>query len=118
MAKTMPDKTEKIKDELDSVAKGLKELEKEIKPLFDFNNLANQLKTLRSVTSASLSQMNEGDTCMHGNSWHSECSDCNEMNTIDDVFVLVEEFPNDSELGAAVRELYREHQSDSDNTEE
>ena len=117
MAKTS-DKTEKLKNDLDSMAKGLKELETEIKPLFDFNNLAKQLKTLRTVTSASLSQMNAGETCMHGNSWNSECSDCNDMNTIDDVFLLVEEFPNDAELGYAVRKLYREHQSDSDNTEE
>ena len=117
MAK-VPDKAKKLKDNLDNMAKGLKELENEIKPLFDFNNLSKQLKTLKTVTSASLSKMDVGETCMHGNSWHSECSDCNDINTIDDVFLLVEELPNDAELGAAVRELYREIQSDSDKTGE
>ncbi len=114
----MADNTKKMKDDLNDMAKSLKNLETEIKPLFDFNDLAKQLKTLKTVTSASLSQMDAGETCMHGNSWNSECSDCNDMNTIDDIFLLVEEYPNDNELGAAVRQLYREHQADNDKTDD
>ena len=49
---------------------------------------------------------NEGETCMHGNAWHSECSDCNEMNLLDDVFELVKKYPSDADLGKMVRELY------------
>ena len=43
---------------------------------------------------------------MHGNAWHSECSDCNEMNLLDDVFELVKKYPSDADLGKMVRELY------------
>ena len=116
----MSDKTDKMKKDIKSMTDSLKKLEEEIKPLFDFNDLTKQLKSLKTVTAESMKHLkdNEGETCMHGNSWHSECSDCNDINTIDDVFLLVEEFPNDAELGAAVRQLYWEHHTDSDDTED
>ena len=39
---------------------------------------------------------NEGETCMHGNAWHSECSDCNEMNLLDDIFELIKKCHSDA----------------------
>ena len=52
---------------------------------------------------------NEGETCIHNNSWHSECMLCNSESLIDDIFSLVREYSNNSELGAKVRELYYVH---------
>ena len=67
-------------------------------------------------------RQNEGETCMHGNAWNSNCSECDEMETTDnvlfDVFELVGEYPNDAELGAKVREFYNSYTTNSDNTEE
>jgi hypothetical protein len=58
----------------------------------------------------------EGETCIHNNSWHSECMECNSESLIDDIFSLVREYSNDSELGAKVRELYYSYTAtDSDN---
>ena len=57
----------------------------------------------------------EGETCIHGNSWHSECMECNSESLIDDIFSLVGEYNNDSELGAKVRELYNSYNTNSDN---
>ena len=48
----------------------------------------------------------EGETCMHGNSWHSECSECNTNSLLDDIFKLIDEYPNDADLGKALRGLY------------
>ena len=49
---------------------------------------------------------NEGETCMHGNAWHSECSDCNEMNLLDDIFELIKKCHSDADLGRAIKGLY------------
>ena len=62
------------------------------------------------------SSTNEGETCMHGNSWHSECMECNSESLIDDIFSLVREYSNDFELGAKMRELYNSYTTtNSDN---
>ena len=109
-----------IEKELSKLEDGLSTFANELIPNLDFNNMAKDIEKLRSHTSASI-QHNiqlEGETCMHGNSWHSTCTECDEMSTMDDVFELVESTPNDAELGAKVRELYNSYTTNSDNTEE
>ena len=113
-------KTKDLKNQLSKMEESLLELQNQIEPLFDFDDLGKQIEILKKTTTKNLKKMpdNMGETCMHGNSWHSNCSECDELHTIDDIFLLVEEFPNDAELGAKVRELYNHYISDSDNTKE
>ena len=59
----------------------------------------------------------DGETCAHGNSWHSGCSECESMTELDVVFALVETFPNDAELGFKVREMYNLYNNSDDTTE-
>ena len=65
----------------------------------------------------------DGETCLHGNSWHSNCSDCDNL---DDIEVVVNEIenliktePNDKELGKKVRNFYNnwiEYNEDNSDT--
>ena len=116
----MSKNTQKLKDQLSDMEKSLLKLKDEIEPLFNFEDLGKQVELLKKTTANNLKKMpdNMGETCMHGNAWHSNCSECDESHTIDDIFLLVEEFPNDAELGAKVRELYNHHMPNSDKTEE
>ena len=118
----MKDELKDIEDELSSLGDTITELADKVEPLFDFRDIGKQIEKLKKVipTTDNIEDMKgeEGETCMHGNSWHSECSLCNSDSLIDDVFELVESTPNDAELGAKVRELYNSYTTDSDNTEE
>ena len=111
---------DKIKQDLSSLQDSLEDMVDELKPLLNLNSMEKDLAKIKSFANKSIKdkRQNEGETCMHGNSWHSNCSECDELHTIDDIFLLVEEFPNDAELGAKVRELYNHYISDSDNTKE
>ena len=96
-------------------------LENELKPLMDFNDLGKSIERLKGAVSDAKEFTNsntnttkdEGETCMHDNSWHSNCSDCEELNTIDDIFTLVENTPNDMELGKKIRQIYFCYKNDN-----
>ena len=97
------------------------ELEDKIKPILNFDKLQSTIDDLSKAFNSknnSSKDKNEGESCIHGNSWHSECSECNSDSLIDDIFELVESTPNDSELGAKIREFYNSYTNTSDNTEE
>ena len=104
---------------LEDTIKGLDEV---LKPLMNFTNLGKLTDDLKKTLDAddiiTPSTEGEGETCMHGNAWNSECADCQEIGLIDSVFDLVKAYPNDQELGQKVRELYNTFNTDSDNTEE
>ena len=66
----------------------------------------------------------DGETCMHGNSWNSNCSECDDL---DDVEVALNEMgniidnePNDTLLGKKIRDFYNSwiefNETNSDNT--
>ena len=54
----------------------------------------------------------EGETCMHGNSWHSTCSECDYLDNIEGFMKylgeMISETPNNMKLGKKVRSLYDE----------
>ena len=110
------------KDFTKSLEDSIKELDSVLKPLMDFTNIGNltdQLKQTISDTGDIKDKLtDEGETCMHGNAWNSECSDCQETGLVDTVFDLVKEYPNDQELGEKVRELYNTFYSDNDDTDD
>ena len=112
----MKDNNKEIKDDLSELNDSLSELAKKLKPLINFDEMEKQINELKDIMPNLKNK--EGETCMHGNSWHSECSLCNNNSLIDDIFELVESTPNDSELGAKMRELYNSYTNNSDDTED
>ena len=94
-------------------------IEKELQPLMELNDLESSIEQIKNVVNMtkdikdSSSSEDEGETCMHDNSWHSNCSDCEELNTIDDLFTLVENTPNDKELGKKIRQIYWAYTNDN-----
>jgi hypothetical protein len=94
-------------------------LEEQLKPLMQMGDLQSHIEKLKKTTEEAAKQSksnsnssssddaivqeNEGDTCMHGNSWHSECVECNDLMLIDNIFDAVTTTPNDQELGGIIR---------------
>tara|TARA_Y100000593_G_scaffold28560_1_gene56960 strand:+ start:551 stop:994 length:444 start_codon:yes stop_codon:yes gene_type:complete len=52
----------------------------------------------------------DGETCMHGNSWHSNCMDCDELDdmeiALNEMANIIDNEPNDKELGKKIRDFY------------
>jgi hypothetical protein len=114
-SKVDPEETaEGLEDNINSLAASLEKLTSQISPLMDFTDISKEIDSLKKTIP---NMGKDGETCAHGNSWHSGCSECESMTELDVVFALVEEFPNDAELGFKVREMYNLY-NDSDNTED
>ena len=99
------------------------DLEEKLKPMLNFDKLQDTLNNFTDIVNnrdkTKGKAKDEGETCMHDNSWHSNCSDCEELNTIDDLFTLVENTPNDMELGKKIRQIYWAYtNSDADSGDE
>jgi len=118
------DKFKKIEKNISDLGNTITELADKVEPLINFRNLEKQIEKLKDVvpTAENIEKMTgkEGDTCMHGNAWHSECSECNEMDRCHCLITreLIEEYPDDADLGKEIRELYNSYTGDSDKTEE
>ena len=93
------------------------DLEEKLKPMLNFDKLQDTLNNFTDIVNnrdkTKGKAKDEGETCMHDNSWHSNCSDCEELNTIDDLFTLVENTPNDMELGKKIRQIYWAYTNDN-----
>ena len=116
-------KKKSTKDFTKSLEDSIKELDSVLKPLMDFTNIGKLTDELKktiddATTMKDSTTSNEGETCMHGNSWNGECSDCQEIGLVDSVFDLVKQYPNDQELGEKVRELYNMFHPNTDDTED
>ena len=115
----MKDNTKDIEKNISELNNTIEELTNSIGPLMDFRNIEKQIELLKDIVPTAENIKNsEGETCMHGNSWNSECSECSELNLIDNIFLLVKQYPDDADLGKAFRELYNSYSGDSDKTEE
>ena len=108
----MADNKEDLNKSINDLGDVIDQLADNLKPVFDFRNIEKSINALKDNIPT------KGETCIHGNAWGSECSDCNEASLVDDIFELVVEYPNNSELGAKLRELYHSYNSDSDDTED
>ena len=117
MAKKKKNNVNQIEDNINNLTDTLEKLTSSLGPLMAFSDLGKNLNKLKTTIPKPNSE-NEGETCIHGNAWHSECSECNGLSITDDIFALVTQYKDDAKLGAAVRELYKLHTSDSDDTEE
>ena len=97
-------------------------IEEQLKPLMDLSNITNSIEKLKDLIpkeKPNVDLKDEGETCMHNNSWHSNCSDCDELNTIDGLCTLVEDTRNDKELGKKIRQIYWAYKnSDADSVDE
>ena len=111
-----------IEKNISKLNETLEKLTENISPILDISNMGNTIEKLKNSIPTvetedspdSKDETNdEGETCMHNNSWHSNCSDCEELNTIDDIFTLVENTPNDMELGKKIRQIYFCYKNDN-----
>ena len=115
-----------IEEGISKLSETLEKLTENIAPILNINDLGKTIDKLKnSIPKVETEEdpddsdatTNEGETCMHGNSWGSGCSDCDELGLIDHIFSLVEQYPDDSDLGKQVRDIYKYHQKLTDNTE-
>ena len=62
----------------------------------------------------------DGETCMHGNSWHANCSDCDELDNVEialnEMENIIKNEPNDKELGKKIRDFYNKWKEIEDDT--
>ena len=79
-------------------------LEEQLKPLLDLSNLNDDLEKLKDLMPTNKNKVNSPEY--------------DELNDTDNIFLLVNKYSDDTELGAKVRELCNRYTSDSDNTEE
>ena len=106
----------KVLKDLESTLSNItSDLESQIKPILNFDKLQSTIDNMNKAYNSKVkdSPKDEGETCMHNNSWHSNCSDCEELNSIDDLFTLVENTPNDMELGEKIRKIYWAYTNDN-----
>ena len=127
MAKTKKNKyknpVDKIEENIENISKTVDKLTSSLGPLMDFRDLGKKIEELKNLapTKENMESMineNEGETCMHGNSWNSECSDCNSMDAFDHIIVLSDEYPNDAEFGGKVRAICNKYKEMMGDTEE
>ena len=95
-----------------------KKLETELKPLMDLNNLESEIEKLKDSVAMASKHKNtkednpypdrEGDTCMHGNAWNSNCAECDAFDVVDAMMDIVKTTPNDKELGSKIRQFAKE----------
>tara|TARA_Y100000310_G_C20517186_1_gene731773 strand:- start:17 stop:409 length:393 start_codon:yes stop_codon:yes gene_type:complete len=108
-----------IEKSIESLTDTLSTLTNSLGPLMNMGNISTDIEKLKDIVPKK-KDLNEGETCMHGNSWNSSCTDCEAMNGMDHVFEMVRQTPDDAELGAKVRGLYNtaEKLINSDTSEE
>ena len=108
-----------IDNQLSKFKEGMKEATDKVSDSFNFRDLSSTISKLEKMSvNVNGTQYNnnttvppvEGETCMHGNSWNSNCSDCDTTDTIETqlqtIWDIVEVTPNDKELGKIIREEY------------
>jgi hypothetical protein len=124
MAKSKKKKQKPNLEDLKKFGKGFEniaselegELEEKLKPLMDLSNLTKSINKLKEIIPENEKMKKngndnnpypdkEGEACMHDNSWHSECSECDAFDIVDEVIHISENEPNDSELGKKIREF-------------
>jgi hypothetical protein len=93
--------TEKIQNNVEELAKSLEHLQKTLSPLMDFGSIKKEVDGLKDIVP---SGQNVGETT--------------EERMIDSIFDLCVAYPNDTELGGKVRELYNYFHNTGDDTEE
>ena len=106
-----PEKVAKtLENDVNDLAKSLQSLTDSLGPLMDFTNINKEIKSMKD----NLPTQDKADELQNSIS----DSDVEEVELIDSMFELCEKYPNDTELGSKVRELYNYFRTDSDNTEE
>ena len=131
--------------DLEDLQKNFKQLENEltdmvknISDITKFNDLSEEIQNLKNignppttneVTDEPTNTMDttpppiDGETCMHGNSWNSNCSECDDLDdveiTLNEIANIIETTPNDKELGKKIRDFYnkfKEYQEELEDT--
>ncbi len=132
----------KLQKDAEKLTKELEDLSKALEPLSDMESFIDIDEFSKSIdklkdfapTNKEVEELTEddfgtippvdGETCMHGNSWHSNCSDCDDLDdmevVLNEIGNLIENEPNDKRLGEKIRDFYNKwlefNQNNSDNT--
>ena len=117
------DPLNKIGKNVETISETIDKLTSTLGPLMDFRDLGKKIEELKNITPTkeqvdSMITKNEGETCMHGNSWNSECSDCNSMDALDHIITMSDEYPNDAEFGEKVRSICNKYKDMMNDTED
>ena len=136
MAKKKYKKTKEIPKIDMSVLEGLgaqingitSNIEEQLKPLMELNNLESHIEKLKKTYAEANDAVkqtedvddamvqdddSDGEVCMHGNSWHSGCVECDDLMLIDNIFDVVDSTPNNMELGEKIRTMCSEFRKKS-----
>ena len=125
--------------QIKEIEKGLKQINKEVGgmmdsikditkgPVSEFGNMEksiNQLKNLVDPTDINFGAPTpkkktnidttpppiDGETCMHGNSWHANCAQCDGLDdmeiALNEMGNIIDTNPNDKLLGRKIRDFY------------
>ena len=105
---------QKLTEDLDEMANKIDNVEN-IGANFDYieksiSQLKNNMPVAKEEKMDTTPPPVDGETCMHGNSWHSNCSDCDDLDdveiTLNEIANIIETTPNDKELGKKIRDFY------------
>jgi hypothetical protein len=115
-----------IKNLTDEISGITGDIEEQLKPLMQLNDLQSHIDKLKNTyetasdtikNKTNSSSEDEGETCAHGNAWHSGCVECDDLSLIDNIFDIVDNTPNDMELGGKIRTICNEFRKDYTDTE-
>ena len=128
-------KTEGIKEiekALNDINTQIDEWTKHLDPLgetgLDLNNMEKAINDLKGHVPTKKSNEEtidttpppiDGETCMHGNSWHSNCMECDSLDdyeiALNEMENIINTEPNDKELGRKIRDFYHKWIEFNDN---
>ena len=143
-------KEDQKKKELKDIEKGVNDLTNSLNdmadkfgnfdmPLVNLNDMEKTINSLKDIipkkdnTTDDVEDLTEddfgvetppvdGETCMHGSSWHSNCSDCDDMDdkevVLNEIENLIKTEPNDKELGKKIRDFYNKFNDYREDKEE
>ena len=123
-----------IKKELDNINETITKLGDDMEAMLDtldgieeITDISGLEASINKLKNATPTKKNnnvppvDGETCMHGNSWHSNCMECDEMDdaeiALNEMGNIIDTTPNDKQLGEKIRDFYNKWvETNSDDT--
>ena len=113
--------TDESMSDMDKMASSISKLKTFVPTADNKDNLTKEYKDKTDNINTKIPPV-DGETCMHGNSWHSNCADCGVLDDLEVIVLeisnMIENEPNDAELGRKIRDfhnIWNEHHSDDTN---
>ena len=101
--------TDESMSDMDKMASSISKLKTFVPTADNKDNLTKEYKDKTDNINTKIPPV-DGETCMHGNSWHSNCMECDQLDdteiALNEMGNLIEKEPNDKELGRIIRDFY------------